>query len=229
MALIELNGVTVTYGGKKELIALDSISLTIEEGESVAITGPSGSGKSTILSVLGGLLAPKSGEYRFRGQVVSALTGRSLAEFRGEQIGFVFQDILLLPQLTLLENVMVPLEHLRIARNEGRERALAALNQTGIAHLADRFPREVSGGQAQRAAIARALIRNPRVILADEPTGSLDEKTAGEIISLLQKLTNQGVTLVVVTHSQAVAESLSRSVHINQGTIASMSQTLLVA
>jgi ABC-type lipoprotein export system ATPase subunit len=200
---------------------LKEIDLEASQGESVAIMGPSGSGKSTLLSVLGGMRRPHDGNYHFRGQNVYSDGRPDLITFRGSKIGFVFQDFKLLPHLTLMENVMVPLEHLATSNMSSTHRAVELFEQLGIEALQRRFPHQVSGGQAQRCAIARALIRDPELILADEPTGNLDDESAAVVMEVLKGLTLQGKTLFVVTHSEKVAAQLGRTVRLNQGRVVS--------
>jgi putative ABC transport system ATP-binding protein len=216
--MIAIKDISVSFGNNGSL-ALDRVSLDIAAGESLAIMGQSGSGKSTLLAVMGGMLRANSGNYLFRGQSVSQMPPKALAQFRGREIGFVFQNFCLLPHLTLLENLLVPMEHLKPDWCEVKARAHALLEQVGISALAERLPAQVSGGQAQRAAIARALMRNPGLILADEPTGSLDEESAENILGVLKSLTAAGTTVVVVTHSAQVSDSLSRTVRIEKGRV----------
>ncbi len=216
--MIAISELSVGYD-KSNRLALERVSVNITAGEALAIMGQSGSGKSTLLSVMGGMLRPTSGQYLFRGQAVSAMSPKELAEFRGREIGFVFQNFCLLPHLTILENLLVPLEHLKPDRVAVQAHALALLEQIGIGELAGRFPAQVSGGQAQRAAIARALMRNPALILADEPTGSLDEESAATVLGVLKALTNTGTTVVIVTHSAQVAAALQRTVRIEAGRV----------
>ncbi len=207
------------FSGRADSFVLNDINLEILAGETVAIMGQSGSGKSTLLAVMGGMLKTSRGQYEFRDQLVSECSAQQLTEFRGREIGFVFQNFVLLPHLTILQNLLLPTEHLAMSRKEARNRAFALLEEMGIASLVDRYPSAVSGGQAQRAAIARALMRNPSLVLADEPTGSLDEESAAQILESLKSLAAAGTTVVVVTHSAAVADSLGRTVKIEQGRI----------
>lgn len=228
--MIKIRNLSVNYGKKQHAApALKDLNLDIAAGESVAIMGQSGHGKSTLLAVLGGMLNGSAGEYSFRGTSVPDLSGQALTEFRGKEVGFVFQNFFLLPHLTLLENVLVPMQHLSVSTQEKIARAHTLFEQVGIAGLEQRFPSEISGGQAQRAAIARALMRNPPLILADEPTGSLDEESAENIINLLLSLTDAGTTVVVVTHSEQVAQRLGRIVRIEAGRIATPDATLQCA
>jgi putative ABC transport system ATP-binding protein len=219
MELIELRDLTVAYRASAQP-ALDGLSLSIRRGERVAITGANGSGKSTLLAVIGGMLKPKAGVYRYQGRAVSELSARELADFRAREIGFVFQNICLLPHLTLVQNVAVPIEHEPGGARKHLHLAARLLDLVGIGQLGARFPHQVSGGQAQRAAIARALIRDPGLILADEPTGSLDPDSAMAVLRLLNSLAAHGKTVLVVTHSAEVANELERTVLINRGRLA---------
>lgn len=215
--MIEVRDVSVVYRSKaKDVIGLGRTSFTASPGERVAIMGQSGSGKSTLLSVLGGITKATSGDYVFQGCSVGNLPSSELAGFRGSKIGFVFQNFFLLPHLTLLENVLLPVQHLRKDKQDARQRAEQLLAQVGIADLRDRFPGEVSGGQAQRAAIARALMRNPRMILADEPTGSLDSESTSSVLRLLNSLSESGTTVIVATHDAKVAKELGRTITVER-------------
>lgn len=215
--MIEARDISVEYRGKAgNLIGLGRTSFTVKSGERLAIMGQSGSGKSTLLSVLGGIMQPTSGEYLFQGSPVRALRPAELVDFRGSKVGFVFQNFFLLPHLTLLENVLLPVQHLRVEKRNARAKAEQLLAQVGIGDLAHRFPREVSGGQAQRAAIARALMRDPRMILADEPTGSLDDESTVSVLRLLNALSEGGTTVIVATHDDKVAKELGRTITVER-------------
>lgn len=227
MDLIEIRDLSVFYGRQTRWPALANISLAIAENDRVAIMGPSGSGKSTLLSVIGGLMRPNSGSCLFRGMDLARKSPAELAAYRGEQVGFVFQNFSLLPHLTLTENLLVPVEHLPGKARDAIPRAHALLDRVGILELADRFPGEVSGGQAQRAAIARAMMRAPPLILADEPTGSLDDDSAAEVLSLLNSLAREGTTIVVVTHSQQVQQAMARTIHVDGGRISATADLAL--
>lgn len=227
MAFIEIRELSVFYGKQSSGPALDQVSLSIGENERVAIMGPSGSGKSTLLSVMGGLMRPDAGSYLFRGKDLARMAPSELAAFRGEQVGFVFQNFSLLPHLTLTENLLVPVEHLPGRPADAIPRAHALLERVGILSLADRFPSEVSGGQAQRAAIARSMMRAPPLILADEPTGSLDKESAADIMALLNSLAADGATIVVVTHSPLVAQALERTIHLDGGRVRTTADLVL--
>lgn len=219
--MIEVSGLSKSYKtGNIEVIALREISFKIESGEYLSIMGPSGSGKSTLMNILGCIDTPTSGSYRLDGQEVSALDDEGLATIRNQKVGFVFQTYNLLPRLTALANVELPLVYSGTGRNERRERALKALERVGLSDRVNHKPNELSGGQSQRVAIARALVNNPSIILADEPTGNLDRATGSDIINLFQKLNSEfGVTLVIVTHDQEVGKSAGRLVQLVDGRI----------
>jgi putative ABC transport system ATP-binding protein len=217
-ATIELDRVGKVYPrGTGEVAALVDVSLRVQAGESVAVMGPSGSGKSTLLSILGCLDRPTRGRYTLDGVPVSALGDQELSRTRNRRIGFVFQSFHLIPQLTVLENVETPLLYGPTPVGEWRARALRCLDRVGLAHRADHRPSELSGGEAQRAAIARALICEPALLLADEPTGNLDSATGEEIAALLAALHGEGRTLVVVTHNEGLARNAQRMVRLRDG------------
>jgi len=219
--MIEVSGLSKSYKtGNIEVIALREVSFKIESGEYISIMGPSGSGKSTLMNILGCIDTPTSGSYRLDGQEVSTLDDEGLATIRNQKVGFVFQIFNLLPRLTALANVELPLVYSGIGRNERRERALKALEKVGLSDRVNHKPNELSGGQSQRVAIARALVNNPSIILADEPTGNLDRATGSDIINLFQKLNSEfGVTLVIVTHDQEVGKSAGRLIELVDGQI----------
>jgi macrolide transport system ATP-binding/permease protein len=220
-AIIQAEKLNKVYGGGTAVPALCDISLQVAAGEIVAIQGPSGSGKSTLLNLIGTLDQPTSGRITVDGVDVSSLRGNALADFRREKIGFVFQLFNLVPALTALENVMLPL--LPYRRGLGfklEERAQALLTEMGLSQRLRHLPGQLSGGEQQRVAIARALINHPRLILADEPTGNLDTKSGREILNLLRELNrDQGITLVLVTHDTAVAAQAQRVVQVQDGAI----------
>jgi putative ABC transport system ATP-binding protein len=199
--------------------ALNGVDLEIKEGEMVAIMGPSGSGKSTLLNMLGLLDAPTTGKIYLRGQNVTSLKGKKLPEVRSKELGFVFQSFNLIPTLTALENVMLPLKYSRIPVSKRKQMAEDALNLVGLGERMQHSPNELSGGQRQRVAIARALVNNPSIILADEPTGNLDSQTGLEIMALFDRLHAQGNTIVLVTHEHDISEYAHRVIHIKDGQV----------
>ncbi len=219
MALINLEDVTKIYRmGEVEVGALQGVSLEIEEGEMVAVIGPSGSGKSTLMNVVGCLDAPTSGRYELGGQDISRMSDSRLSEIRGRQIGFVFQTYNLLPRLTARANVELPLMYSSGA--DRRRRALEALEMVGLGDRANHKPTELSGGQQQRVGIARALVKEPNIMLADEPTGNLDSTSSEEIMTLLKDLNReQGLTLMVVTHEFDIAAETNRIISMLDGRV----------
>ncbi len=220
MALVELHGVEKHYGaGSARATALRGVTLEIESGDYVSIVGASGSGKSTLMNILGLLDRPSAGTYRLRGREMARLGGPALAAERNLGIGFVFQGFHLLPQLRLDQNVGLPLVYRGLGAAARRRRALEALQAVGIAALAGRRPTEVSGGQQQRAAIARALVAEPDLILADEPTGSLDSRTGEVIMEIFQRLNAQGLTIIQVTHEADIARHARRIVTLRDGRV----------
>lgn len=216
--MIELHNVYKKYEmASEELVALDNVSLEIADGEFTSIMGPSGSGKSTLMNSIGLLDYFDEGEYILNGRNIGEYSETEIAGIRNEEIGFVFQSFNLLPRMTILENVMLPLVYGRTPGNERKERALAALDRVGLADRVDHRPNEISGGQKQRVAIARAIVNNPAVILADEPTGNLDSKTTLEIIKIFQELNQEGSTIIMVTHESEVAEYSKKIVRLRDG------------
>ena len=218
--MIQLDDVTKQFAGKRDVSALRNVSLSIAKGEMVSIIGPSGSGKSTLLNLVGGLDRPTSGEVRVAGQALAGLSDDQLTRVRRDTIGFIFQFFNLLPTLSCLENVGLPL-HLRgWARTRVQERATELLTLVQLGHRLTHLPEELSGGERQRVAIARALSIYPPVLLADEPTGNLDTKTGEEILGLIRDLhTRLGSTVVIVTHDMAVARSCSRTIALRDGRV----------
>jgi putative ABC transport system ATP-binding protein len=216
--MIRLVNITKNYlMGKRELAVLNGINMHIKRGELVAIMGPSGSGKTTVLNLLGCLDKPTSGSYYLENREVSRLSSSELAEVRSKKIGFVFQTFNLLPRLSALANVELGL---RYAGGGDRQQAMEALAKVGLSERAHHRPTELSGGEQQRVAIARALAKNPPLILADEPTGNLDSRSGGEIISILTSLHKEkGITLVMITHDASIAQHCQRIIHIKDGQV----------
>jgi putative ABC transport system ATP-binding protein len=199
--------------------ALDGVNLRVTEGELLAISGPSGSGKSTLLHIIGCLLKPTSGRYLFTGRPVETLNEFQLAVLRNRNFGFVFQAFNLLPRLSALENVQLPLIYDSISPRQRRERARQALEQVGVSHRSHHRPGELSGGEQQRVAIARALVTNPSVILADEPTGNLDSESGASVLRTLIELNRTGKTVIIVTHEQTIVEKMPRMVKLRDGLV----------
>ena len=219
-SLIALGQINKFYGsGTQRVQVLDAVSLTINEGDFVAIMGPSGSGKSTLLNILGLLDGFDEGSYFLNGHSVVQLDSVQSAQIRNQFIGFVFQSFNLLPFLSAWENVALPLTYRQIKPKEREEKAREYLNYVGLGSRADHRPAELSGGQCQRVAIARALVTNPKVIFADEPTGALDSKTSVEIMSLFEKVHDEGCSLVMVTHSDEVAAAAGKIVRVKDGRV----------
>ena len=216
--MIEVERLFKTYQmGSQKVSALDGVDFRIEKGEFVAIMGPSGSGKSTLMNLLGCLDLPSSGIYRLENLDIQHLKSNQLAEVRNRRIGFVFQSFNLLPRATALENTELPLLYGRVPKST--EIAFQALERVGLAHRAKHKPTELSGGECQRVAIARALVNGPAIILADEPTGNLDSVTGKEILALFLELNQEGVTLILVTHEQKIAQQAKRIIQMRDGKI----------
>ena len=216
--MIEVERLFKTYQmGSQKVSALDGVDFRIEKGEFVAIMGPSGSGKSTLMNLLGCLDLPSSGIYRLENLDIQDLKPDQLAEVRNRRIGFVFQSFNLLPRATALENTELPLLYGRVPKST--EIAFQALERVGLAHRAKHKPTELSGGECQRVAIARALVNGPAIILADEPTGNLDSVTGKEILDLFLELNQEGVTLILVTHEQEIAQQAKRIIQMSDGKI----------
>ena len=205
--------------GDSTVHALDGVSLFIGQGEFVAITGPSGSGKSTLMNILGCLDRPSSGSYQLDGAEVATLNDDQLALTRNKKIGFVFQNFNLLPRISALHNIALPLVYAGVAEKERLDRSLTVLTKVGLAERRDHRPNELSGGQRQRIAIARALVNDPAILIADEPTGNLDTKSSLEIMDIFCDLHKQGRTIIMVTHEQDIAAYAERVVHVRDGRI----------
>ncbi|MBZ6383947.1 ABC transporter ATP-binding protein [Sphingomonas sanguinis] len=218
--MIQLQDVSRTYASDEvETTALGGIDLHIEKGEFVAIMGPSGCGKSTLLNILGTIDRPSGGRYLFEGKDIAKAPEADLARLRRDRLGFVFQSFNLIDELTIAENVALGLAYRSMPAREKKERIAAAMDRVGIAHRQRHHPHQLSGGQQQRAAIARAIVGEPRLILADEPTGNLDTANGAQVMEILQQLNAEGATIVMVTHSPAHADIARRTVHMLDGRI----------
>lgn len=202
-----------------ETTALSNINLTVTQGEFLAIMGPSGCGKSTLLSILGMLDSPTSGSFKFLDDDISIYSEVKLAELRKSSIGFVFQSFNLIDELTVFENVELPLQYLKISKTERKQRVEAILKRVAIDHRGDHLPQQLSGGQQQRVAVARALVSNPKIILADEPTGNLDSKNGDEVMTMLRELNREGTTIIMVTHSEKEGNYANRLVRLLDGQV----------
>ena len=221
-SIIHLEGIGKNYFmGKQPLAVLKGIDLDIRTNEYVALMGPSGSGKSTLMNILGCLDSPTSGKYVLNGQDVSQMPDDNLADVRNKEIGFVFQQFNLLPRLTALENVALPLVYAGVSRKQRTEMAMEVIKKVGLEERMHHKPNELSGGQCQRVAIARALVNNPSLILADEPTGNLDTKTSKEIMDIFSQIQAAGNTVVLVTHEEDIAHYAKRIVRLRDGLIES--------
>lgn len=219
-ALVEIRDVCKVYNpGENEVRALDHVSVSIDEGEFVAIIGQSGSGKSTLMNMLGCLDIPSSGVYRLHGQNVSDLDDDELSDIRNREIGFIFQGFNLIPNLTAIENVELPLIYRGVGRSKRMELSRIALEKVGLGHRMDHRPSEMSGGQQQRVAIARAIAQAPPVILADEPTGNLDSRSTQEIMGILKELHSEGRTVILITHDNEIAAQAKRVIKIKDGRV----------
>jgi putative ABC transport system ATP-binding protein len=218
--IIALEGVRKIYDtGALQVHALRGIDLRVEAGEFVSVMGPSGSGKTTLMEILGCLSRPTSGCYRLNGSDIAETDPDGLARMRGEQVGFVFQSFNLLPRLSVVENVELPLSYRRVPRRERHQRARDTLERVGLGHRWRHLPGEISGGERQRVAMARALVNRPSLLLADEPTGNLDTKTGDEILALLREVHVEGRTVVLVTHDPRIGEHAPRMLTIRDGRI----------
>jgi putative ABC transport system ATP-binding protein len=230
MRIIETRGLEKVYGSNGNAVhALRGVDLDIESGEFVALIGPSGSGKSTLMSILGCLDVPTGGTYALDGRQVEGLTGADLAAIRNEKIGFIFQAFNLIPDLSVYDNIDVPLRYRQMKRAERHDRIMTALERVGLAARLKHYPAELSGGQQQRVAIARALAGSPRLLLADEPTGNLDSQMARGVMELLEDLHRDGATIVMVTHDPQLAARAQRNVHMIDGQVVSSSSELRLA
>jgi putative ABC transport system ATP-binding protein len=225
-ALIEFKKITKTYiTGPVKYQALKGVDFSIQAGEFVSIMGPSGSGKSTIMNIVGALDTSTTGEYLLKNKNISKYDNDELAEIRNQEIGFVFQSFNLLPRTTVIENVKRPLMYDGVDKNQRQERALEKLRLVGLEDKVNNLSNHLSGGQIQRVAIARALVMNPSLILADEPTGNLDTKTAHEIMETLVKMNQRGVTVVVITHEENIAQFGKRIIKLQDGLVVSDKRT----
>lgn len=220
MSLIEIKDIYKIYNpGENEVRALDGISLTVEHGEFLAIVGQSGSGKSTLMNMLGLLDIPTSGTYKLDGIDTKNMTDDELSEIRNKEIGFIFQGFNLIPSLTAVENVELPLVYRGMKKEERNKLALEALERVGLSHRLDHLPKQMSGGQQQRVAIARAVAARPPIILADEPTGNLDSHSGVEVMKILHELHEEGRTVILITHDNDIASEAERVIKISDGQI----------
>lgn len=221
MLLVKFSHINKVYelGGQLQFHALNDINLNIKKGEFIAVIGPSGSGKSTLMNILGLLDQPTSGTYELNGQDISNLSENQAAKLRNEKIGFIFQSFNLLPRTRALDNVALPLIYAGTPKSERLKRAKEALGQVGLGDKLNSNPNQLSGGQQQRVAIARSLINNPEIILADEPTGNLDSKTSQEIMDLFKRLNKEGKTIILITHESNIARQARRIIKIKDGRI----------
>ena len=216
--IVQLENVFKSYSqGREPVPVLHDVSMTVEQGEYIAIMGPSGSGKTTLMNLLGCLDVPTSGKYLLEGQDIGALTDDALADIRNRSIGFVFQNFHLLPKMTALDNVALPLLYRGVPLKERRPRAEAALKLMGLGDRMDFYPNQLSGGQQQRVAIARAIVGNPKLLLADEPTGALDTGSGNQIMEIFRRLSQRGITIIMITHEQSIARCADKIYHILDG------------
>jgi putative ABC transport system ATP-binding protein len=222
MTIIDIKNIKKQYIMGSQLIeALKDVSLSIQKGEYVALMGPSGSGKSTLMNILGCLDSPTSGSYNLNGTEVSEMSDDELARVRNQEIGFIFQTFNLLPRLTALENVALPMVYAGLSKAARMQRAEQVMEMVGLKDRMTHKPNELSGGQRQRVAIARALVNNPSIILADEPTGNLDTKTSYEIMSIIENISAQGNTVIIVTHEEDIAKHARRIMRLRDGLVES--------
>ncbi len=222
MTMIRLKNINKTYFGAQPLHVLKGIDLEVNEGEMVSIMGASGSGKSTLLNILGILDSYDTGEYHLAGQLVKDLSENKAAEIRNHLIGFIFQSFNLIPFKTAMENVALPLYYQNMARCKRNTLAMEYLERFGLKEWADHYPNELSGGQKQRVSIARALVTQPKIILADEPTGALDSKTSAEVMQILREVNDSGITMLIVTHEKGVAQRTKKIIRLCDGIIESV-------
>jgi len=221
--ILKLTDINKTYeNGEVSTPVLFDVDLEVNEGEFISIMGPSGSGKSTLMNIIGCLDRPTSGTYLFDGEDISKKNDDELSEIRNKGIGFVFQQFNLLPRQSVLENVALPLVYAGVGAKERNDRALKALEDVGIKEKANVLPTQLSGGQKQRVAVARALINNPRILLADEPTGALDSKTGKQLMELFKDLNKKGMTIIMITHEHKVAEYARKIYEINDGVLTTL-------
>jgi putative ABC transport system ATP-binding protein len=220
MALIEIKNVKKQYASGDDVVeALRGVDISIEAGEFITIMGQSGSGKSTLLSVLGGMNHPTFGDVEMAGEKVYQLSGEKLADFRAQNLGFVFQSFHLIPYLTAIENVMLPLAIVKMGSSAKKSAARSALERVGLGSKVDRLPNQLSGGEQERVAIARAIVNNPHILLADEPTGNLDSKTSEEVMALFRELNAAGQTVVMVTHNPENGAYSDRTITLKDGMV----------
>lgn len=220
--LLEMTDINKDYPQGKDVVhVLKDINISIDEGDYIAIMGPSGSGKTTLMNLMGCLDVPTSGTYILDGENIAEAGDNRLAEIRNGKIGFVFQSFYLLPKLSALENVALPLLYAGVSKKERRERAKAALESVGLGERLEFMPNQLSGGQSQRVAIARAMVTNPKVLFADEPTGALDSVSGEQIMELFSQLNNNGATIVMITHEQAIADCAKKIYYIKDGCLTS--------
>lgn len=217
MELIDLKKIAKSYGAKKKIAAVRCFDLTIQQGEMLALMGRSGSGKSTVLNIIAGIDRPGAGKYLFEGKDMSKVTGDRMTRFRRDNIGVVFQHFALVDDYTVYNNIALPLKLRKTSKAEIDRRVREISEELGISALLSKYPKELSGGEAQRTAIARAVIAKPKLILADEPTGALDEENGSKIMQVFQRLHDQGNTIVIVTHDPSIAAMCERTVHIKDG------------
>lgn len=220
MQMLALKEIHITYGkGDGAVHALRGVDMEVERGELLAVTGKSGCGKSTLLNILGGVCKPTGGSYFFEGKEVSQFSARQLADFRNQKIGFVVQHFALIQDMTVFQNIALPLRYRGYSRKKIEERVYELLDQFELGEKENTIPPELSGGQCQRTAIARAVAGHPELLLADEPTGALDEETGGKILRIFQKLNQNGMTIIIVTHDGEIAAGCRRRVHMRDGMI----------